>query len=268
MAFDWSDTSIGWRYGTDFREPFVSEDIKKNIFSLTHADGWQYGGNFLNVDFLLSDHNDPKDCTDRICTGSARELYIVYRGTLSASKLTGSDYTYGPIRDWGGTFGFDFNRKDDAGYNSRKRMLVLGPKVMLDVPGFFDIGVFALWESNAPCSTFPGGTSTPRYWYDTHLELDLTWGIPLADSGLMFHGYMDFIAAKGLNEFGVPTVPEQHFDGALVYDIGPALGGPKAKYKIGVGYEWWRNKFGNDYHGPAGSGAFAKTPMIRAEFHF
>jgi len=181
-AFEWSDNAIGWRYGTKFGEPFVAQDIKKHIASLTHADGWKYGGNFLNVDVLLS---------------------------------------HGPIRDWGATFGFDGNRKDDAGYNSRKRMLVLGPKVMLDVPGFLDVGLLVLWESNAPCSTFPGGTCTPRYRYKTHPMLDFTWAIPLGASGLSFEGYLDFIASKG-----------------------------------------------NDHRGPAGPGAFARTPMIRAEFHF
>jgi nucleoside-specific outer membrane channel protein Tsx len=267
-AFEWSDNAIGWRYGTKFGEPFVAQHIKKHILSLTHADGWKYGGNFLNIDVLFSDNNDPEDCSNGTCSGAAREIYVVYRGTFNLSKVTGKDYQYGPIRDWGATFGFDVNRKDDAGYNSRKRMLVLGPKVMLDLPGFLDIGLLALWESNAPCSTFPGGTCTARYRYKTHPMLDVTWAIPLGASGLSFEGYLDFIASKGNDEFGAPTKAETHFDGALMYDIGAGLGGPKAKYKLGVGYEWWKNKYGNDYRGPAGPGAFAKTPMIRAEFHF
>jgi len=34
-AADWSDTNLGYRYGTKFREPFNNEDITKNILSLT-----------------------------------------------------------------------------------------------------------------------------------------------------------------------------------------------------------------------------------------
>jgi len=30
------------------------------------------------------------------------------------------------MRSWGGTFGFDWNAKPTPGYNSKKRMLVLG----------------------------------------------------------------------------------------------------------------------------------------------
>jgi hypothetical protein len=51
-------------------------------------------------------------------------------------------------------------------------------------------------------------------------------------------------------------------------DVGSVAGGPKGTFKVGLEYQWWKNKFGNDASGPAGSGAFAKTPMIRAEYHF
>ena len=51
-------------------------------------------------------------------------------------------------------------------------------------------------------------------------------------------------------------------------DVGSVSGGAPNKFKLGLEYQYWRNKFGNPYKGPAGSGAFAKTPMIRAEYHF
>jgi hypothetical protein len=276
-AADWSDTSLSWRYGTAFHEPFDSnpsggaQDIKKNIIGLTHADGYKYGTNFFNVDILLSDSKDPANCQNFVCTGAAQEAYIVYRNTLDAGKITGKDYKWGIIRDWGGTFGFDLNTKNDAGYNSKKRMLVVGPTLMMDVPGFLNISVFGLWESNAPCSTFPGGTCTPRYSYKTHPELDLNWGIPIGSSGFNFQGYADFIAKKGNNEFGGPTAAETHFDGAIMYDVGAVMGGPKQTFKVGFEYEYWKNKFGNPTTATgagAGPGATAKTPMIRAEYHF
>ena len=60
--------------------------------------------------------------------------------------------------------------------------------------------------------------------YKTHPALSLSWGIPLGVSGFSFSGYMDFIAAKGRDEFGNQTAAETHFDGALMYDIGAAFG--------------------------------------------
>ena len=40
-----------------------------------------------------------------------------------------------------------------------------------------------------------------------------------------------------------------------------------ATFKVGFEYQYWKT-IGNDHNGPAGSGAFAWTPMIRAEYHF
>ncbi len=84
-AADWSSTSIGWRYGTRFSEPFNTRDIKKNIFNLTHASGYTYGSNFFNVDALFSDGADPKNANS---TEGAQEVYIVYRHTASPSVAT------------------------------------------------------------------------------------------------------------------------------------------------------------------------------------
>src|SRR5882672_7150701 len=58
-AEEWSDTSIGWRYGSAFREPFNPSKIKKNILDFQHVGGYKYGTNFFNVDFLMSDKKDP-----------------------------------------------------------------------------------------------------------------------------------------------------------------------------------------------------------------
>jgi hypothetical protein len=271
VAADWSDTYIGWRYGTSFAEPFETNDISKNIFNLNHVSGYKYGTNFFNVDMLLSDSKDPSGPDS---ASGARETYIVYRNTLSYSKISGNKVALGPARDFGLQFGFDWNTKDDAGYNSKKQMLVVGPTVSLDVPGFLDVGILEFFESNAPCNDFANPPScVPRYHYSPHPALSLAWGIPLGSTPLLFKGYGLFIASKGTNEFGQPTAPETHFE--VMLDLGKVTGGTLNGFNIGVEYEYWQNKFGNDASIPAsspnyegGSGSFAHTPMVRAEYHF
>ncbi|KQV85832.1 hypothetical protein [Pelomonas sp. Root1237] len=264
QAADWADTSIGYRYGTKFAEPFGTNDIHKNILDLNHASGYAYGTNFFNVDLLLSDKKDPSSPN----SGSgASEVYIVYRHTLDFGKITGSPIAFGPVRGVGLTAGFDANVKVDAGYNSRKQMLVLGPTLMMDVPGFLNVSLLLLKESNAPYNKF-SGTATPRYDYKSHVMLTAAWSIPLGKLPLAFEGFANYIASKGTDEFGGATGPETNFDGQIMYDVGAATGATPNKFKVGLEYQYWRNKFGNPYKGPAGSGAFAKTPMIRAEYHF
>jgi len=263
QAADWSDTSIGYRYGTKFAEPFNTSDIKKNIFDLNHVSGYKYGSNFFNVDLLMSDSKDPAGAGS---TNGASEVYIVYRNTLDAEKVLGMPMKFGPVRGVGLTLGFDANTKTDAGYNSKKRMVVAGPTLNVDVPGFLSVSLLMLWESNAPYSTF-SKTSTPRFTYDTHPMLTAAWGIPIGATGLSFEGFANYIASKGKNEFGGATKPETNIDAQIMYDVS-SLMGAKGKFKVGLEYQYWRNKFGNDHGGAAGQGAFAKTPMLRGEYHF
>ncbi len=264
QAADWSDTSITYHYGTKFAEPYESNDITKNIFSLTNVSGYKYGTNFFNVDMLMSDSKDPSSAG---ATTGAQETYVVYRHTLDLGKVTGKEFKFGPVRDLGMTAGFDWNAKADAGYNSKKRMLVAGPTLMVDVPGFLNLSLLELWESNAPYNSYTH-VSTPRYTYKTHPMLNAVWAVPLGSLPLSFEGFANFIASKGKDEFGADTAPETFIDMEVMYDVSSSVGAGKNTFKLGFEYQYWKNKFGNNAAGPAGSGAFAKTPMIRAEYHF
>jgi nucleoside-specific outer membrane channel protein Tsx len=265
FAADWSDTSISWRYGTRFAEPYNPEHIKKHIFALTHASGYKYGSNFFNVDLLQSDKTDPASLTQ---SEGAQEAYIVYRHLLDIGALRGTEMRYGPVKGVGVTFGFDWNTKNDVGYNSRKRMLVAGPTLMWDVPGFLNTSVLLLRESNAPSGAFPPISNVNgRYTYDTHAALAVNWGIPVAER-LSFEGYGMFIAAKGQDEVGFGTGAETNIDMALMYDVGAHFGQPKNRFRVGLEYQFWNNKFGNTPATTGGRGQRASTPMVRAEYHF
>lgn len=132
-AAEWSDTALSWRIGNTFAEPFNPLDIRKNIFALTHASGYKYGSNYFNVDLLQSDGDDPGALNQR---SGAQEAYVLYRHTLDIGKLRGTDLAFGPVTGVGATIGFDWNTRNDVGYNSRKRMLVAGPPLMWKAPGF------------------------------------------------------------------------------------------------------------------------------------
>lgn len=263
-AADWSVTSLSYRYGTHFAEPFNNNHIAKNILNLSHTSGYKYGSNYFSADLLMSDDKDPASAGSK---DGAQDVYLIYRHTLDATKVTGRPFNLGPVRAIGLTAGFDYQSKNDAGYNSKKRMLVLGPTVSIDVPGFLAISVLALWESNAPYSSFTR-VATPRYHYDVHPAVVATWGIPIGSLPLSFEGFANFIASKGTNEFGRGTAPETNIDIKLMYDLSAITGSAKNALRVGFEYQYWRNKFGNDASGPAGKGAFARTPQIRLEYQF
>ena len=265
QAADWSDTALSLRYGTTFAEPYDNkadgsrQDIKKAILAFTNATGYKYGGTFVNIDFLQSDHNDPGDGIAG--HPGAQEVYGVFRNTFDFTKVTGIKSAMGPIRGYGLTAGIDLNSKNDA-YASKKRMFVIGPTVMFEVPGFLNFSTLLFDESNAPAAI------ARRYHYKNHAAFEADWGIGILDLPVSFNGYAQFITAKGKDEFGAQTAPETHIDADLMLDAGSLAGLSKKTALIGFEYEFWKNKFGNNEKGPAGPGATANTPMVRAEYHF
>ena len=268
QAADWSDTSLAYTTGTKYSEPFEGNSISKNIFSLKNVSGDKYGQNFFNVDMLQSGSTTTDVATG--AGGGAQEVYVAYRRLLDLGKITGKSYAFGPVKDVGVTAGFDWNTKNDS-YGSKKRMLVAGPTLMIDVPkGFFDVSLLMLNESNDPNQIGGQTNTTGRYHYKNHADLSLAWAVPAGINNLSFEGWADLIASKGKDEFGNDTVKETHINAALMYDLSSVVGASKNTFKLGAGYEYWKNKFGNDYTnaGTGGPGAFAKTPFVKAEYHF
>ena len=260
-AADWSDTFIGYRYGTQFREPGIDGTVEKNIVQLSHVSGWAYGTNFFNVDMLMSDKHDP---ANNGRTG-ANEVYVVYRGALSLGKIHKTDLGFGPVRDISITGGFDFNAKDNT-FASKKRFLVLGPTLNFKVPsGFLDLGIWACHEQN-----FNGivGRSVD---FKTTFLISAAWGIPfqMGTVGAEFKGYANYVGAKGKDGFGVETKPETLANLSLLVDISPAFGAQKKVY-VGAGFEYWNNKFGGPNNdGPAPlTNKRVTAPMAQLQIHF
>lgn len=264
-AATWSDFAIGWRTGSDYREPFNPEAIGKNIFSFTYAGGHRYGSQFFNLDLLKSDRHDPASLDGR---SGALEAYAIYRYTLDFGKLRQRMLSFGPVRSVGLTAGFDWNSKNDIAYNSRKRMWVLGPTLIWNVPGHLNTSLLLAGESNAPSGPYPPVSNVRgRYTYKTHPMLAIDWGIPLGER-LSFEGFANFIAAKGRNETGQATGPETNIDMRLMLDAGAMLGARPRVFTVGIEYQFWNNKFGNTAATTQGNGYRASTPMLRVESHF
>ena len=264
QAAEWSDTSIALSYGTEFSEPFKNNgdgsafEIDKHIISLVHVSGYKYGSNFFQVN-LHQSNNEPNG---NVSGEGAQEAYVIYRHTFDYEKIFGviqdkPDF----LRGIGLIIGGDWNTKNDD-YGSNREMIVAGPSIMFDVPGFLNFNILGYYESNKP-NVIDG-----KYTYDPYLALQLSWGLPIQKTGLEFNGIAVWISEKGKNEFGGDTKPEIFIDTSIMYDIGNTLGTKAQTFKIGPAYQYWKNKYGNDTKGEAGKGATASVPMIRAAYHF
>lgn len=265
-AATWSDSFLGYRYGTQFHEPSNTKDVRKHVLQYSQSSGYSVGQNFVNLDILQSDKNDPSSGGD---TG-ATEFYLTYRHQLHLGKLLERDFSFGPVKEVAFTAGFDLNTKNTT-FAPRKRLVVAGPTLKFKVPnaGFFDLSLLAGKEWNhcglASCTDHEHG-------FDTQLILSAAWGLPFQAGPvpLKFQGFLNYNTDKGKDYAGVKTEAETLMRTSLMVDVGQMAAGRKNTLLMGVGYEMWLNKFGN--HATAAGvtkpGINTYAPTLQVEWHF
>ncbi|ENO81758.1 hypothetical protein B447_06327 [Thauera sp. 27] len=266
QAATWSDTFVGYRYGTEFREPTNTRAVEKHVLQLTHASGYSVGQNFINVDMLQSDKADPASGS----TNGATEFYLTYRHQVHLGKLLDKRLAFGPVKEVAITAGFDLNTKNTR-FAPRKRLLVVGPTLKFDVPGFLDVSLLYGKEWNH-CGL--GAPACPRsdISFDPQWIISAAWGIPFSAGSvpLKFQGFINVNSDKGRDYAGVKTRTETLMRAALMVDVGQMAWGTKNTFLMGVGYEYWRNKFGNHAYGNGVEkpGIDTDAPTFQLEWHF
>lgn len=265
-AATWSDSFLGYRYGTQFHEPSNTKDVRKHVLQYSQASGYSVGQNFVNLDILQSDKNDPSSGGD---TG-ATEFYLTYRHQLHLGKLLERDLSFGPVKEVAFTVGFDLNTKNTT-FAPRKRLVVAGPTLKFNVPnnGFFDLSLLAGKEWNH-CGL--GSCTDHEHGFDNQLILSAAWGLPFQAGPvpLKFQGFINYNTDKGKDYAGVKTEAETLMRTSLMVDVGQLAAGRKNTLLVGVGYEMWLNKFGN--HATAAGvtkpGINTYAPTLQMEWHF
>lgn len=268
QAADWSDTWVSYKFQNDSREPTPfapANDIAKHTIGFTHVSGYKYGSNFLNVDAIKSDNQDPAGLGNRSGVKGqgegAQEIYITYRTHFESGKVTGTPVAFGVIKDVALTAGFDINTKN-TGVSGNKRMLVLGPTFMMKMDkGFFNISTLASQETNRLASNGAGRDVT----FDVAPMLSASWLVPF-QAGLpaKFQGFFNVVGEKGKLANGRDSETEYFSRSSVMWDVGTAMGLKNNTVWAGVGYEYWKNKFGN----PKGLGTDVRSMMYMAEWHF
>jgi len=237
-AANWSDTFVGYRTSSQYREPAIMGTTEKNIFTLSHASGWDYGSNFFNVDMLMSQNSDPAvNAKDK---SGANEVYVTYRTALNLGKVFKTDLGFGPVRDISLTAGADFNAKDTS-FGSKKRFMVLGPTLNFNVKGgFFDLGLWASHEQNY------NGIKGYSVDFKTTYLISAAWSVPVTMGPVNadFKGFANYVGPKGKDGNGVETVAETLSELNFLFDVSGVFGRKSKAVFIGPGFQYWNNKFG------------------------
>lgn len=265
QLFTFQDNSIGYRYSPLFKEPGVRDPsnpngtpISKNIVTLTHVDSWQYGSNFLNLDYLKSSNKDPANKS----RDGAEELYFIYRGQLSPNKILGLNaFPAGPIRDITFEAGFDRSTKNTK-FGAQKWLWVVGPNIQFNVPGFLNVGLHYAQERNH------NGVVGRYITFDPTFEVEATYQFLLtfAPLPLRLEGFVNFITPKGKDAFGRETDIELLSQTRLTLDLGQVAFQKPRFLDFSIGFQYWYNKFGNDH--TKTKGAIETAPFVATRVHF
>lgn len=265
-AASWQDNALSYVHGTEFTEPGNRREVRKDIVQFTHASGYALGQNFFSVKVLRSDATDPKKGSSR----GATEGYLVYRHQLHLGKVFERSFAFGPVKELALSAGFDLNTKDTA-FSPRKRVVVVGPTFKFDVPGYLDLSLMVGKEWNR-CRLGAPICSQREIGFDPQWMVNVVWGIPFRAGAvpLQFEGFLAINGEKGRDYAGTKTGTETLMRTALMVDVGQMAWGRKKALLVGVGYEYWRNKFGNQTYpdGRALPGIDTDAPTLQLAWHF
>jgi hypothetical protein len=252
---NWNDTFVGIRYADDLYFPGSVSKVAQKIGTLTTTGAFKYGSYVFNVEYLVSDKNNPVAGG----TSGAQEIYSVGRVEWSAGKILGHPVGAGVVRDVGFTTGYEFSAKNDV-FGSRARMLILGPNVRFAVPrGYWNATLGWRTETNH------NGITHADVHYSTAWHADSSWLIPFSTGPVptVFKGFTSITGPKGLDGFHAQTQTEVLLRASVLFDVGALAGSPRTFY-LGPGYEYWHNMFGD----PPGKGTRRSAPALVGEIHF
>lgn len=258
--FSFSDTIISYRFQGPSAEPgigtrradgqVVPREVPKNVVNFFHANAWDYGTNVLSLDILRSGSQDPAgDKFGNFEGVGATEVYLIYRGVLSANKIfdTTAFSIPGLVKDIGLSFGADINTKNTK-FDSEKRAGTLGLNFAFDVPaGFLNLKVQGYKEFSR------NGFAVGRFRSVEYLmtpEFELTYSLPLTFTGLPLSlaGFNTIILPKG--RYGTTNQNETQMEFVsqtnLVLDVGALVTGRPNQFEVFAGFQYWHNKFGGD----------------------
>ncbi|WP_432695120.1 DUF5020 family protein [Marinobacterium sp. YM272] len=196
----WQNFSLSYLNGSEYEVG----DEDRQVITVEHASGHSWGDTFFFMDRLKWDDG-------------TTENYMEFSPRLSLGGVTGSDLSFGPVKDvliastWESGENFD--------------NLLYGVGFSFDIPGFnyFNANIY---KANNDLN-------------DNDEQLTLTWGLPfsMGKADFLYDGFLDWSSASDTN------ASEMNWTSQLKWNLGKHFG-MKSPLYVGMEYAYWNNKFG------------------------
>jgi hypothetical protein len=299
-----NDNSISFTWFPSATDPGVpgggiagnSNSFNKFVGEFTHFDAWQYGTNFVDINVIKSDNNNP--IGDRFLSGASgsTELFVVERSTLGFNQLTNSKmFSNFLFKNVEFEFGGNFNTEND-GVAPQLDAPVAGLQfdLNMNLPGTVNLSVLAYKEFNNNNYWIVGDYSGSReYKVAPRLELLIAEPLSFLPIPVSWHNFTAVTFPKGAglstahlnalcasvggctgtNPDAVFTKTEVFEDNRIVLDASKLWFNKPGKWELYAGYRYWYNKFGTDHNAPlfsqiAPGTSIESTAYVGTTLHF
>lgn len=245
----WQNNSLTYLYGKDFKVD--AGEIQQTV-TFEHASGWTWGDMFLFVD---------NKWYNGLSGNDGHTYYGEFSPRLSFGKITGTDLSFGPVKDV--LLAFTYERGESQDDGTPNQNYLFGPAVDLSVPGFDRFNVNFYYRKPDGTTGKPSGQ-----W-----QITPTWAmtIPVGKSDILFDGYIDWVV-NDKSKNGNELKRNFHFNPQIKYDLGKALDYTPGKLYVGIEYDYWSNKYGiedggfvsENFVGPTDQNTF--SAIVKAHF--
>ncbi len=173
-------------------------------------------------------------------------MYGEWYSNFSLGAITGSDLSFGPVKDIGLVAGLNYAPEVDSSW------VLPGVTFALDLPGFAfaTLNVSAFMHLNGADSSLAGNFDAPFAIIDedTSYMVDFAWALPfkLGSTSWSFEGHAEYIDGRTqVNNFGTTELESWILIQPQVrLDVGELLSMPSQRLFAGIEYQYWKNKLG------------------------
>ncbi|WOH36006.1 outer membrane protein OmpK [Thalassotalea fonticola] len=235
----WGNTEVHLQALGELEQVGTGGTADTTIITFQHAGGWEYGDNFFFVDHLRYSVNDDANFP----VDDSSEFYGEWYSNFSLGAITGSDLSFGPVKDIGIVAGANFAPEVDS-------MWVLpGVRFSLDLPGF----AFAQIDVTSYIHQGGGSASSQVFTVvdeDSSFMVDFAWAYPfkIGSTSWSIEGHLEYIDGRQqTNNFGTTELESWIlFQPQIRLDLGEVLGNKAGQLFVGIEYQYWQNKLGED----------------------
>ncbi|QFU22726.1 hypothetical protein FM038_011545 [Shewanella eurypsychrophilus] len=236
-AENWSNTEVQLQALGELERVGTGGTADTTIVTFQHAGGWDYGDNFFFVDYSRYSVNDDANFP----VEDSSEFYGEWYSNFSLGAITGSDLSFGPVKDIGVVAGFNFAPEVDSAW------VLPGVRFALDLPGF----AFAQIDVTGYMHQGGGSASSPVFTVvdeASSFMVDFAWAYPfkLGSTSWSIEGHLEYIDGREqTNNFGTTDLEYWIlFQPQLRLDLGEVLGTKANQLFVGIEYQYWKNKLG------------------------